>query len=129
VGIDIRIACKTAAEVIPPSPNYAVKGEMTEGSDCDGATYSLNSMTRYYGQSYERGPWPHIAAYLMELMATPGIEAVWYGGDCDDHMDRVTIEWLTQMNQHFIDNGNRPYQGRAPRIERSVTVVVSEKPV
>lgn len=82
-------------------------------------------MTRYYGPGYERGPWPEIAAYLLTLLADKDVEAVGYGGDSGDHREPVTLEWLTQMNLHYIDNCERPYREKAPTIKRLAALVIS----
>lgn len=125
MGIDLRIACRAKGEYEPPSPALGVDGEMSRGSSQEGATHELSSMTRYYGPHYERGPWPFIAAYLLELMADQNVEAIWYGGDDRDFLEPVTFEWLTQMNLHYADNGERPYRELGvERVSRKATVTI-----
>ncbi len=72
------------------------------------ATHEIDSLVRYYGIGYERGPWPAIAACLMELMQDPGIEKVWYGGD--DFISEMTADRLIEITRHYIANGDRPYR-------------------
>lgn len=108
MGIDVEIAIRAKPGSEPPSPRW-IDGTVSESTYLDGYTHELSSCTRYYGIGYERGPWPDIAAYLLELLADPNVEAVGYGGDSSDHRETVTLEWLTQMNLHYIDNRERPY--------------------
>lgn len=75
---------------------------------CPGATHELDTGARYYGEGYERGPWPKIAAVLMELMQDPDIEGVWYGGD--DWPKLMTPDELIGTTRHYIANGERPYR-------------------
>ena len=124
MGIDVRIAVEWKGDGEPPSPDYAIEGELAEGSSVEGATHELNSMTRYYGQHYERGPWPYIGAYLLQLVSMPGIARVWYGSDDDSPMEEVTFEWWCQMSRHYWDNGERPYRKRVPRIKRKISVTL-----
>lgn len=85
-----------------------------------GATHQLDNPWRFYGEDYERGPWPSIAAALMTLMACPGIEKIWYYGDCDDQPVELTETRLIRLTRHYILNGNRPYD-----VDRSLRINVS----
>lgn len=127
MGIDVHVACRCKPGIEPPSPSWGLEGQMVRsdsiGSEIDGATHELSSMTRYYGKHYERGPWPTIAAYLLELLADRGIEKVWYGGD-GEFFEEVDLQWLTQMNLHYIDNCERPYRQDEPRVERTAIVQI-----
>lgn len=124
MGIDVEIAIKAKPGYTPPDPSH-IDGQVSDSSYVDGYTHELSSMTRYYGPGYERGPWPSIAAYLLELLADPNIEAVGYGGDNSDYRETVTLEWLTRMSLHYIDNGKRPYRERVPTVKRSVKVEIT----
>jgi hypothetical protein len=126
VGIDVKIAMRAKPGYAPPDPKW-IDGNVSDCTYLDGYTHELSSMTRYYGRGYERGPWPDIAAYLIQLMADPNVEAVGYGGDSDDYREPVTLEWLTQMNLHYIDNQERPYRERGPTVKRSATVHITSK--
>ncbi len=75
---------------------------------CPGATHEIDTGARYYGPEYERGPWPKIAASLMELMQDPGIETVWYGGD--DWPSLMTADRLVEITRHYLTFGHRPYR-------------------
>lgn len=123
MGIDVEIVIRAKPGYTPPEPSH-IDGRVSERSYNDGYTHEVSSMTRYYGPGYERGPWPSIAAYLLELLADPNVEAVGYGGDNSDHMEPVTLEWLTQMNLHYIDNCERPYRERTVRKKRTAHVTV-----
>lgn len=76
--------------------------------DSPGATHEIDMGARYYGPGYERGPWPALAAALMELMQDPQIERVWYGGD--DFIEEMTPDRLCEITRHYIANGERPYR-------------------
>lgn len=123
MGIDVEIIMRAKPGYDPPNPVH-IDGVVSASTYFDGYTHELSSSTRYYGPHYERGPWPEIAAYLLELMADPNIEAVAYGGDSSDHREPVTLEWITQMNQHYIDNCERPYRQNTKAVIRKVSVSV-----
>lgn len=74
------------------------------------ATHELDTGHRYYGEGYERGPWPHIAAALMILFASEGVERVWYGSDCSGPGE-VKPEAVLKTSAYYMANGCRPYRG------------------
>jgi hypothetical protein len=65
---------------------------------------------RYYGKGYERGPWPTISAILLVLLMSKDVKKVWYGGDCNDWIGAVDIDWLNEMNKYYVEYGHRPYR-------------------
>lgn len=74
------------------------------------ATYSISNPWRYYGEYYERGPWPELRAVIAWLMHN--IEGyVEYGGDCESFPTLVTEERLAAIDRHWAVNGHRPYLG------------------
>jgi hypothetical protein len=79
--------------------------------DYPDATHELDTCHRYYGEGYERGPWPHIAAALMILFATEGVERVWYGSDCEGPSE-IKPEDVLKTCAHYMAKGCRPYRGR-----------------
>lgn len=123
MGIDVEIVIRAKPGYTPPDPKH-IDGTVSESIQTEGYTHELSSMTRYYGPHYERGPWPSIAAYLLELLADQNIEAVGYGGDGGEDREPVTLEWLTQMNLHYIDNCERPYRERVETIRRTARVII-----
>ena len=72
------------------------------------ATHELDCGHRYYGEGYERGPWPHIAAALMILFASEGVERVWYGSDCSGPSE-IKPEDVLKTSAYYMANGRRPY--------------------
>lgn len=76
----------------------------------EGATHEIETLVRYYGKNYERGPWPYMSAVLMLLLASEDVEIVWYGGDCYDSPEVCTPEMVAELNAHFMAHGNRPYR-------------------
>lgn len=73
------------------------------------ATHELDTGHRYYGEGYERGPWPHIAAALMTLFASEGVERVWYGSDCSGPRE-IKPEDVLKTSAYYMANGCRPYR-------------------
>lgn len=113
MGIDALIMCKG---IPPQEPEYiGLLGRMVPITPDDyladiqpEATHRLDTGCRHYGIGYERGPWPKLAAVLMELMSTPTVEKVWYGGD--EWANVMTPEGLQVLNEHFIKHGHRPHR-------------------
>lgn len=94
---------------IRPLPDYLT-------ADYPDATHELDTCARFYGEGYERGPWPDISAALMILFASDGVERVWYGGDCTDQIAETKPEDVLRISAHFMANGHRPYGGRCAKI-------------
>lgn len=72
------------------------------------ATHKLDCVCRYYGDGYERGPWPHIAAALMVLFASRGVERVWYGNDGAGPWE-IKPGDILRLSEHYMSVGCRPY--------------------
>lgn len=72
------------------------------------ATHEVDSLRRYYGIGYERGPWPEICGVLMALHATKGVEMVWYGGD--QSVYECPVEAVLEISRHYMQHGHRPYR-------------------
>ena len=125
MGIDVEIVMRVKPGHTPHDPAH-IDGTVSESDYIPGYTHELSSCTRYYGPGYERGPWPQISAYLLELLADPNIEAVGYGSDSSDYREPVNLEWLTQMNLHYIDNEERPYRENAETVKRIARVSISD---
>lgn len=71
-----------------------------------GSTATFQSMWRYWGPEYERGPWFNISGVLMTAMGMTGLE-VRYGGDCDEVPPIMTPTRLAEYWSHFCGpNGN-----------------------
>lgn len=60
------------------------------------------TLHRYYGEGYERGPWPviHNAVVVMRA-AFPGLP-VYYGGDTRDEGSPATDERLAELWAHWL---------------------------
>jgi len=76
-----------------------------------GSTHFISTCQRYYGEGYERGPWPTIAEVLMKLLSCPAVVTVWYGGDGDDEIPPCTPDHVIALCRHFMEYGRRPYDG------------------
>lgn len=87
---------------VRPIPDYCQ-------DECPEATHELDTPHRYYGEGYERGPWPHIGAALMVLFATESVERVWYGSDCSGPGE-IKPEDVLKVSAHYMANGHRPYR-------------------
>lgn len=72
----------------------------------------VNTMARYYGEAYERGPIVDFIA-LAEWFEfrIPGCE-VYYGGDHNDSYEAFTAERRREYFEHFARVGGRPYRDR-----------------
>lgn len=73
-----------------------------------GATHELECPCRYYGVTYERGPWPDLCAALMLLHACRGVGRVWYGND--EWCDECPADEVLSISGHFMKTGNRPWR-------------------
>lgn len=71
----------------------------------------LSLWARYYGPSYERGPWPFLRTLISWLDANIPHGTVWYGGDssgvCAEHM---TAARVAEIDRHFFASGHAPYR-------------------
>ena len=120
MGIDVEIGIKLRKGAKVPENKTYVEGEFAKPGEWTDAPFinaQLSSLTRYYGKAYERGPWPQIHALLLELLMHPDVEQVWYWGDGREpqESDFVTLDWLIEMNRHYVAVGHEPYCGRKVR--------------
>jgi hypothetical protein len=65
--------------------------------------------TPYYGEGYERGYWPEIAAALEFLRCRLPSAQIWYGPDGTDIVRQATREFFDEMWHYWATNGGRPY--------------------
>jgi len=106
MGIDTCIYVKTKdtqePEIHGSLPPYC---QMFFAADWapEGATHEIDNPWRYWSYHYDRGPWPHIAAVLLELLAAPNVEKVWYCGDHEDTAEPFTLEMLNQFNSDYVE--------------------------
>ena len=112
MGINANIFIK--ATIFPPRLHHLtptnffefIPREDSEFSELwhDEATHEVETPWRYYGPGYERGHWPTICALLLDLLASPDIETVWYDGDHygDDEAEECTLERITALSAHYI---------------------------
>jgi hypothetical protein len=70
---------------------------------------SVRLCTPYYGQGYERGFWPEIAATLEFLRHRLPAARVWYGPDGTDQVEQVSSEFLDRLWDYWSRYGGRPY--------------------
>lgn len=84
----------------------------------EGATHEVDNGWRYYGDGYERGPWPLIAGVLMMLLAHEAVGTVWYYGDCHESPNApFTLADLFDLTAHYVANGERPYRTGSERVK------------
>jgi hypothetical protein len=69
----------------------------------------FQTVWRYWGPGYERGPWFDISGVLMAAMGMTGME-VCYGGDTDEP-ELMTPERLAHYWQHFCGPNGNDYRG------------------
>ena len=65
--------------------------------------------TPYYGEGYERGYWPEIAATLEFLRHRLPEARVWYGPGGTEHVVEVDALFLDKCWDYWSRNGGRPY--------------------
>lgn len=66
---------------------------------------------RYYSEGYARGDWPTLRMIIEWLAHRFPAGSVWYGGDSSGCCaEEMTLERMAQMNDFFLDSGNRTYQ-------------------
>jgi len=117
MGLDVEIyfRSKTAEPnledaLIPGFSIQPISEYMAE--DLPEATHEVDcGCMRYYGEHYERGPWPRFAAVLMELLACEDVEKVWYGSDASTPQE-INAEGICEISRHYMANGQRPYRRR-----------------
>lgn len=63
---------------------------------------TVDTMARYYGPGYERGPWPDIYGAIRTLQAAFPEAKVFYGGDTSDDGIECTDEYLAEIWEHFL---------------------------
>ena len=68
----------------------------------------FQSMWRYWGPGYERGPWFDISGVLMTAMGMTGLE-VYYGSDCEE-ITLMTPERMAEYWRHFCGPNGADYR-------------------
>lgn len=114
MGVDVKIYAKAK------QPELTLECELPRGYELkpvdadafapEGSTHEVDTLARYYGPGYERGPWAEICAALMLLHACPEVERVWYGGDNADEVPECPPARVVALSEHFMEHGNRPYR-------------------
>lgn len=57
---------------------------------------------RFWSPDYPRGSWPQILSVLVQLLATPNVETVWYGGDDKGNFKVVSEQLLAEFTSEYI---------------------------
>lgn len=83
------------------------------GADVSGQWLEVHLWGRYYGEGYERGPWPTydgICEWLTRRLPTC---QVWYAGDSGgaEMPEQMTREMRDRVWAHYAVNGHKPYAG------------------
>jgi len=79
---------------------------LREETETDGDIYTIDTLVRYYGPGYERGPGLEIAGLLLYLCKQPDIERVYYGGD---GLRPIDEQYAIDLLVHWLDNRRLPY--------------------
>lgn len=113
MGIDCSIYFKSHSGELPLADDLPNGCEVkpAEFGECEDATHKIDQNWAYYSPTYERGPWPAISSVLMTLLATDGIEAVWYFGDGSDADTKITESVVIEYCAHYMQNGHKHFVG------------------
>lgn len=90
-----------------------------------GTFLKMNTLCRYYGIGYERGPFPQFFAFWHWLRANLKDCIIWYGGDSGVGLDRLEIEQVFELLWHWTKVGYQPYRGYpgSSRLGKSALVI------
>lgn len=126
VDIEIRIGLKKIPKTkIINKLNWMLKDcspiegivKLSDGDDIEEPErfkiiYEISSLTRYYGEGYERGPFIYIYGFIHFLIFyfKEYDLTIFYGGDCSDYISEIK-DGLKSIMEHFVKNGNSPYTG------------------
>lgn len=73
---------------------------------------TCDTLWRYYGPGYERGPWAHIKELLSLLGHYFPNSRIYYGGDSSGIKgELVTQDFIKSINDHWLKYGHAPYRG------------------
>ena len=91
----------------------------------------LKTMVRYYGECYERGPWPNIYGAIRLMQTALPQCRVFYGGDTSAEGIECSEEYLAELWEHFLGPHGDDYHesnrklneeyAQAPRTDRRTT--------
>ncbi|GGO86708.1 hypothetical protein GCM10011584_09680 [Nocardioides phosphati] len=134
MGVDVNLYAETTAtdvELAQAEAFFVDRSDLGDNWRGDGIFYvdnsfgapriGLQTLSRYYGEHYERGDWPRIYGAIRVMQAAfPGAR-VFYGGDTTDDGEECTDEMLTRIWRHFLSpNGNdyrKPVRAEVAAIE------------
>lgn len=71
----------------------------------------FDTLWRYYGVGYERGPLVDILGIIRFIRDYLGekLLAIYYGGDCDVGITETTPQTEAVLWKHFVEVGHQPY--------------------
>lgn len=93
----------------PPALGRA-DGRDVDGSGADGQTVlEVWNCWRYYGEGYERGPFPQIYMLAEWLERNIPGAAVWYGGDTSAFPAPWPAEERERFKAFFCEHGHADY--------------------
>lgn len=81
--------------------------------------YEVCSLSRYYGEGYERGDFPEIYMTFQWIKGNFENAVIYYGGDTYDDKDSFETPILDEYEEeslieHWVKNGGLPYRHREP---------------
>lgn len=79
------------------------------------ATHEVDVPYRFYGVGYERGPWPLIAGVLLDLLANPDVEKIWYCSDSGNNATErlIGLDDVVELSRHWCAVGNACWSRKA----------------
>lgn len=98
----------------PIEGNLYICTDEVEDIERFSTVYGISSISRYYGEGYERGPFLSLYGLLIFLRkAFKEYEpTIFYGGDCNDSIPEFRESDLDLLMDHFIKVGSSPYRDK-----------------
>jgi hypothetical protein len=125
MGVDVNLyaeADPTAEELAVAEEFFIARSGIGYGAEAvlipeneewfQGPRVVVDTMARYYGPGYERGPWPDIYGGIRVLQAAFPEAKVFYGGDSTDDGIECTDEYLAEIWEHFLGPHGNDYRSR-----------------
>lgn len=123
MGVDVNLYAEgevTDEELAAAEALFSARSMLDhyDGSYLSRAKYSdvlrveRNTLSRFYGEGYERGPWPAIYGDILLMRAAFPNCTIHYGGDGSDDCPEATDDYLADIWAHFVGPNGDAYRTR-----------------